>query len=77
MIALLHDNPTITDLNNCQYITDEQEHILRFIHWVYHDWLVDSEYETTTKPSFIIYYKNNYLNNENLFDISYYLSIKF
>ncbi len=108
MVALLHDNPTITDLNNCQYIaciiTNEQEDmftkrlpkfkisegvyakfdlqgygedILRFIHWVYHDWLVDSEYETTTKPSFIVYHKNNYLNNEDLFDISYYLSIKF
>lgn len=108
MVALLHDNPTITDLNNCQYIaciiTDEQEDvftkrlpkfkisdgvyakfdlqgygedILRFIQWVYHDWLVDSEYETTTKPSFIVYHKNNYLNDENLFDISYYLSIKF
>lgn len=108
MLALLHDNPTITDLNNCQYIaciiTDEQEEaftkrlpkfkisdgvyakfdlqgqgedILRFIQWVYHDWLVDSEYETTTKPSFIIYHKNNYLNDEEIFDISYYLSIKF
>ncbi|EDZ62271.1 transcription regulator, AraC family [Sulfurimonas gotlandica GD1] len=108
MLALLHDNPTITDLNNCQYIaciiTDEQEDvftkrlpkfkisdgvyakfdlqgqgedILRFIQWVYHDWLVDSEYETTTKPSFIVYHKNNYLNNEEIFDISYYLSIKF
>ncbi|WP_324172872.1 AraC family transcriptional regulator [Sulfurimonas sp.] len=108
MIALLHENPTITDLNNYQYIacikTDEKEDILtqrlpkfkisngvyakfdlqgkgedilRFIQWVYHDWLVDSEYETTTKPSYIIYHKNNYLNNENLFDISYYISIKF
>lgn len=108
MVALLHDNPTITDLNNCQYIaciiTDEQEEvftkrlpkfkisdgvyakfdlqgygedILRFIQWVYHDWLVDSGYETTTKPSFIVYHKNNYLNEENLFDISYYLPIKF
>ena len=108
MIALLHDNPTITDLNNCQYIacivTDEQEDILtkrlpkfkisngvyakfdlqgsaddilRFIQWVYHEWLVDSEYETTTKPSFIVYHKNNYLNDENRFDISYYLSIKY
>ena len=108
MVALLHDNPTITDLNNCQYIaciiTDEQEDIftnrlpkfkisngvyarfdlkgsgediLRFMQWVYHDWLVGSEYETTTKPSFIIYHKNNYLSDEELFDISYYLSIKF
>ena len=39
--------------------------------------LVDSEYETTTKPSFILYHKNNYLNSEDEFDISYYLSVKF
>lgn len=108
MIALLHDNPTVTDLDNCQYIacikTDEKEDvftkrlpkfkisdgvyakfdlqcsekdILRFIQWVYHDWLVDSEYETTTKPSFIVYHKNSYLNENDLFDISYYLSIKY
>ena len=108
MVALLHDNPTITDLHNCQYIaciiTDENEEaftkrlpkfeisdgvyakfdlqgkgedILRFMQWVNHDWLVDSEYETTTKPSFIIYHKNNYLNDDNTFEISYYLSIKF
>ena len=108
MVALLHDNPTITDLNDCQYIacivTDEAkevltkrlpkfkisagvyvkfdlqgkgEEILRFIQWVYHEWLVDSEYETTTKPSFILYHKNNYLNSEDEFDISYYLSVKF
>ncbi|MFT7005209.1 MAG: AraC family transcriptional regulator [Sulfurimonas sp.] len=108
MVALLHDNPTITDLNSCPYIacivTDEKEDvftkrlpkfeisdgvyakfdlqgygedILRFIQWIYHGWLVNSGYETTTKPSFIIYHKNNYLNDDNLFDISYYLSIKF
>jgi AraC family transcriptional regulator len=108
MVALLHDNPTIIDLESCQYIaciiTDEKESvftqrlpkfnisdgvyakfdlkgtgedILRFIQWVYQSWLLDSEYETTTKPSFIIYHKNSYLDNENFFEISYYLSIKF
>lgn len=108
MVALLHDNPTITDLHNCQYIaciiTDEQEaafssrlpkfkisdgvyarfdlqgkgeDLLRFIQWVNHDWLVDSGYETTTKPSYIMYHQNNYLNEENIFEISYYLSVKF
>jgi len=108
MVALLHDNPTITDLDNCQYIaciiTDEKEDIftkrlpkfnisdgvyakfdfqgsgediLYFMQWVYHDWLVDSGYETTTKPSFIIYHKNNYLDSDNIFDVSYYLSVKF
>ncbi|XPV68052.1 MAG: AraC family transcriptional regulator [Halarcobacter sp.] len=107
-IALLHDNPVITPLNECQYIacieTDEktqtllqrvpkfkiskgvyakfdlkghQGDILKFINWVYHKWLINSEYETTIKPSYIIYHKNNFLSDDNEFDISFYVSIKF
>lgn len=107
-IALLHDNPVITPLNECQYIaciqTDEnkevlsqrvpkfkissgvyakfdlkghQGDILKFINWVYHEWLINSEYETTTKPSYIIYHKNNFLSEDNEFDMSFYVSIKY
>jgi len=105
-IALLHDNPTITPLDECQYIacivTDEATQILqkrvpkftisggvyarfdfeaygedlvRFIHWVHHDWLPNSDYEATTKPSYILYHENNYLNDNNYFKISYFISI--
>ncbi|AXH14749.1 AraC family transcriptional regulator [Malaciobacter mytili LMG 24559] len=107
-IALLHDNPTITPLNECQYIAcivpknkndvksdrlpsfkieegvyakfdlkGKHGDMLKFIHWVYHEWLVKSEYETTTKPSFVVYNKNNFLSEDNEFDISFYVSIKF
>ncbi|APW66917.1 MULTISPECIES: AraC family transcriptional regulator [Arcobacteraceae] len=107
-IALFHDNPTITPLDDCQYIAcivpsnDEkinsdrlpsfniasgvyakfdlqgkQGDVLKFIHWVYHEWLPKSEYETTTKPSYTVYRKNNHLNNSNEFDISFYVSINF
>lgn len=107
-IALFHDNPTITPLNECQYIacvvveneegiaTDrlpkfkisdgvyakfdlqgKQGDILKMIHWVYHDWLPASEYETTTKPSYVIYRKNNFLSEDNTFDLSFYVSVKF
>lgn len=107
-IALFHDNPTITPLNECQYVacimtddkpavTDERlpkfkisdgvyakfdlvgEHgdLLKFVHWVYHEWLPKSEYETTVKPPYVVYKKNNYLLEENSFEISFYLSIKF
>ncbi|ADG93948.1 transcriptional regulator, AraC family [Arcobacter nitrofigilis DSM 7299] len=106
-IALFHDNPTITPLNECQYIacivTDDKNiksdrlpnfkisegvyakfdlvgkrgDILKFIHWVYHEWLPKSEYETTTKPSYVIYRKNNFLNEENEFDLSFYVSINY
>ena len=107
-IALFHDNPTITPLNDCQYIAcivpNEEEKInsdrlpsfniasgvyakfdlkgkkgdiLKFIHWVYHEWLPKSEYETTTKPSYTVYRKNNHLSNTDEFDISFYVSINF
>lgn len=106
-IALFHDNPTITPLEECQYIacvvTDEpvpsgarlpqfqiaegvyarfdltgrQGDKLRFIHWLYHEWLPSSEYETTTKPSYAIYRKNNSLSEDGGFDLSFYVSIRY
>lgn len=55
----------------------EQGDMLKFIQWVYHEWLPKSEYETTTKPPYVIYKKNNYLSDDSRFEISFYLSIKF
>ena len=49
--------------------------LLKFIHWVYHEWLPKSDYQTTTKPPYAIYHKNHYLDNEEDFEISFYLSI--
>lgn len=51
--------------------------VLKFIHWVYHEWLPNSEYETTTKPSYTVYKKNNHLIDTDEFDISFYVSIHF
>jgi len=51
--------------------------LLKFIHWVYHEWLPKSEYQTTTKPPYAIYHKNPYLNKDHTFSISFYLSVKF
>ena len=51
--------------------------LLKFIHWVYHEWLPKSEYQTTTKPPYAIYHKNPYLDEDKDFAISFYLSIKF
>ncbi len=107
-IALFHDNPTITHLDECQYVACiqvdndtmlENERLpkfkisdgtyakfdlqgtdgdfLRFMHWLYNEWLPNSEYETTTKPPYAIYNKNKYLSEDNNFDLSFYLSIKF
>ena len=107
-IALFHDNPTITPLNDCQYIgcvvVDNPQKVksdrlpnfkisdgvyakfdlkgktgdvLPFIHWVYHEWLPKSEYETTTKPSYAIYKKLDFLDDSDEFDLSFYVSINF
>ncbi|MCX6052173.1 MAG: GyrI-like domain-containing protein [Campylobacterales bacterium] len=107
-IALFHDNPTITEHHECQYVacvvvenslkiksdrlpkfnisdgiyakfdlSGDHGDLLKFIHWVYHEWLPKSEYETTTKPSYAVYNKNSYLSEDSKFEISFYLSIKF
>lgn len=106
-IALLHDNPIITPLNECQYIAcinvrntnivsdklpkfsisdgvyarfdfqGKHGDMLKFIYWVYYKWLIKNGYEATTKPSYVIYNKNNFLSKDNEFDVSFYVSISF
>ncbi len=106
-IALFHDNPVVTHLDECQYVAcievkeklpDNQRlpklHIsggvyakfdicgvdgdfLKFMHWLYNEWLPNSEYETTTKPPYVVYQKNKYLSDDNNFELSFYLSIKY
>jgi len=107
-IALFHDNPVVTHLDECQYVAciavkdeevpsnqrlpkfnisdgvyarfDIKGHdgdFLRFMNWLYNEWLPKSEYETTTKPPYAIYKRNKYLSDENIFELSFYLSIKY
>jgi AraC family transcriptional regulator len=107
-IALFHDNPTVTPLEECHYVacirTDHipkksryrlpifdisdgiyarfdlqgvHGDVLKFIRWVYHEWLPQSDYETTTKPSYAVYRTNNYLDPSGHFDLSFYLSIRY
>ena len=51
--------------------------VLHFIRWVYHEWLPQSDFETTTKPSYVIYHKNHFLSNDSFFDLSFYVSVKY
>ena len=106
-IALHHDNPIITPLEECQYIAivslknDELKNVtlpsliipkgiyakfslsgkygdvIKLIQWVYHYWLIDSGYETTTNPSYTIYHKNHFLSDDEEFVLDYYLPIKY
>lgn len=50
--------------------------VLKLIQYVYHTWLVNSGYETTTHPSFAIYKKNHFLSEDEEFDLEYYVPIQ-
>ena len=106
-IALHHDNPIITPLEECQYIAivslenDELDDVtlpsliipkgiyakfslsgkygdvIKLIQWAYHTWLIQSGYETTTNPSFTVYHKNHFLSDDGLFDLDFYLPIRY
>ena len=101
-MALHHDNPIITPLEECQYIAivslenDELKDVtlpsliipkgiyakfslsgkygdvIKLIQWVYHYWLIDSGYETTTNPPYTIYHKNHFLSDDEEFVLYYY-----
>lgn len=51
------------------------EDILKLVQWIYHEWLPSSGYETTTKPPFLIYDENNFLNENGFFSLKYYIPI--
>ncbi len=50
--------------------------VLKFMKWVYFEWLVDSGYETTTNPPYAIYHKNHFLVDDGKFSLSYYIPIR-
>jgi AraC family transcriptional regulator len=50
--------------------------VLKFMNWVYFEWLVRSGYETTTNPPYAIYHKNHFLAEDGAFSLSYYIPIR-
>jgi len=107
-MALHHDNPIITSLEECQYIAiavlENDENlkdlslpslvipkgiyakfsvsgkygdVIKLIQWVYHTWLIKSGYETTTNPSYTIYERNHFLNDNQEFILDFYLPIRY
>jgi len=51
--------------------------ILKFIQWVYHYWLPSSGFETTTFPSFSVFEKNHFLNDDGVFKVIYYVPVRY
>ena len=58
-------------------IKGEVGDVLGFIQWAYHDWLPNSGFETTTNPSYVIFKKNHFLNEDGKFEATYYLPIQY
>ena len=54
-----------------------QGDLLKLITWIYLEWLPQSGYETTTRPSYAIHKKNHFLSKDGEFDISFYVSIQY
>jgi len=107
-IAIYHDNPIITPLNDCYYVAcigvEENEKlentnlpyfdinsllcasfevegkfgdILKLVQWVYHNWLPNSGFETTTHPSFTVFEKNHFLSDDGRFKVIYYVPVRY
>ena len=50
---------------------------LKFMRWLYHTWLLNSGYETKTTPSYTIYEKNHFLEDDGKFILDFYLPITY
>ncbi|MEA3511962.1 MAG: AraC family transcriptional regulator [Campylobacterota bacterium] len=51
--------------------------ILKLIQWIYHHWLPQSGFETTTIPSYTIFQKNHFLSDDGMFKCSYFLPVRY
>ena len=58
-------------------LTGKYGDVIKLIQWVYHTWLIQSGYETTTNPSYTMYHKNHFLVEEDEFILDFYLPIKY
>jgi len=68
---------TPPDVCACFEVEGEHGDILKLIQWVYHKWLPNSGFETTTNPSYTILEKNPFLEEDGLCKVKYYVPIRY
>lgn len=68
---------TPADLYATFEIKGKKGDVLRFIQWVYHEWLPNSGFETITNPAYAIFKKNQFLEEDGEFEATYYLPIQY
>lgn len=76
---LLHTNLPCNTLKKGLYAAfditgGKKDEVAWFVKWAYHTWLIQSGFETTTEPSFVIMHKNHFLEDE--IDATFYLPIR-
>jgi len=82
------DDSNLSNTNLPSFMTPELLHatfeisgklgnVLRFIQWVHHEWLPTSGFETTTNPSHAIFRKNQFIEEDESFEATYYLPIQY
>lgn len=57
------------------HVSGQYGDVLKLIQYVYHTWLIKSGYETTTHPSYAIYERNHFLEDNEEFILDYYVPI--
>lgn len=50
--------------------------VLKYMAYIYNEWLPNSGYEAKTIPSYSIYKKNHFVDNNEFFELDFYLPIK-
>lgn len=58
-------------------ISGKHGDILRFLQWVYQDWLPKSGFETTTNPAHTLLHQNHYTHPSEKFKATLYLPIQY
>lgn len=58
-------------------VKGKQGEVLKFMQYVYHEWLPRSGFEATTNPPYVVYRKNHALDINEEFDITFYLPIQY
>lgn len=58
-------------------VEGEYGDILKLIQWAYHEWLPVSGFETTTAPSYTVFFKNHFLEEDKRFKVRYFLPVRF
>ena len=53
------------------------EDVLTLYKYLYYEWLPSSEFETLSSSAHVLYYKNNYLEADDTFDIEFRIPIKY